>query len=85
MNSQIAAIFTVFLYILVFAIVARALLSWLPVARANPFARIVQQITDPLIEPVRRYVPRTGMIDLSPMIVIIVLYLMIIVVGRVSE
>ena len=85
MNSQIAGVFTAFLYLLIFAILARAVLSWLPVSRTNPFARIVHQITDPLIEPVRRYMPRTGMIDFSPMIVIIVLYLMIIVVGRVSE
>lgn len=85
MNSQIAAIFTAFLYLLIFAMVGRALLSWLPLARANPLVQIILQITDPLIEPVRRYMPRTGMIDFSPMIVIIVLYLMIIVVGRVSE
>ena len=45
----------------------------------------MHQITDPLIQPVRRYMPRTGMIDLSPMLVIAVLYVMIIVVGRVSN
>ena len=85
MNSTIAAIFTGFLYVLIIAIVARSLLSWFPVSRTNPFVLIVHQITDPLIQPVRRYMPRTGMIDLSPMIVIGVLYVMIIVVGRVSN
>ena len=84
MNPAIGGILTAFLYILLIAIVARALLSWFPISRSNPFVRLVHQITDPLIEPVRRRMPRTGMIDLSPMVVVIVLWLMIWVVGQVS-
>ncbi|MXX18355.1 MAG: YggT family protein [Dehalococcoidia bacterium] len=84
-NPVIADLFRAFLYILIAAIVARALLSWFPISRTNPLIRIVHQITDPLIDPVRRAMPRTGMIDLSPMIVIIVLWLMIWVVNRVSN
>ena len=85
MNPLIADLFRAFLYILLIAIVARALLSWFPISRSNPFVQLVHQITDPLIEPVRRIMPRTGVIDLSPMIVVIVLWLMIMVVGRVSN
>lgn len=85
MNPTIASLFSAFLYILLIAIVARALLSWFPISRDNPFVRLVHQITDPLIEPVRRVMPRTGMIDLSPMVVVIVIWLMILVVGRVSD
>ncbi len=85
MNPAIAAIFNAFLYILIIAIIARALLSWFPISRTNPLVQLVHQITDPLIEPVRRVMPRTGMIDLSPMIVVIVLWLMIMVVNRVSN
>ncbi len=85
MNPVIANLFSAFLYILIIAIVARALLSWFPISRDNPFVRLVHQITDPLIEPVRRVMPRTGMLDLSPMIVVIVLWLMLLVVGRVSD
>ncbi len=80
--SAIAGVITAFLYILIIAIVARALLSWFPISRNNPFVQLIHQITDPLIEPVRRLMPRTGMIDLSPMIVVILLWLMIVVVGR---
>ena len=85
MNPTIASLFSAFLYVLLIAIVARALLSWFPISRDNPFVRLVHQITDPLIEPVRRVMPRTGMIDLSPMVVVIVIWLMILVVGRVSD
>ena len=84
MNPIIADLFRAFLYILMIAIVARALLSWFPISRNNPLIQLVHQITDPLIDPVRRVMPKTGMIDLSPMAVIVLLWLMIYVVNRIS-
>ena len=85
MSPVIAQIFRAFLYILIIAMVARAILSWIPISRSNPFVQLIQQITDPLVEPVRRFMPKTGMIDLSPMLVVILLWLMIMVVNRVSN
>ena len=84
-NPLVADIFKAFLYILIAAMIARAVLSWIPISRSNPFVQLIQQITDPLIDPVRRYMPRTGRIDLSPMLVVILLWLMIIVINRVSN
>ena len=78
MNEQIALIFTTFLYVLIAAIVVRSLMSWFPnVDRNNQFVRLLDMVTEPLIEPVRRIMPRTGMIDFSAMIVIIVLVIMV--------
>lgn len=85
MNPQIAQVFTIFLYILIIAVIARSLLSWFPVSPDNQLASLLRRVTDPLIEPVRRIMPRTGMIDLSPMAVIIVLYLMIAVVNQAAS
>lgn len=82
MNSTIATIFVDFLYLLIVAMVVRALLSWFPISPRNPFVQFVSRITDPLIQPVRRVVPPLGMLDLSSMIVIVVLYVMIYVVRR---
>lgn len=82
MNHQIAQIFSAFLYLLIFAIIARSLLSWFPVSPGNRFVRLLNQFTEPLLEPVRRIMPRTGMIDLSAMVVIIILYVMLNVVTR---
>lgn len=84
LNPTIASIFTTFLYALVIAIVVRALLSWFPGAANNQFGRIVYQVTEPLLEPVRRIMPRTGIIDLSALVVIVLLYVMISVVGRLT-
>ena len=80
MNDQVALIFTVFLYLLIVAIIVRSLVSWFPIARNNEFVRLLDTVTEPLLQPVRRIMPRTGMIDFSAMIVIVVLYVMITVI-----
>jgi len=85
MNNQIAAMFVVFLYLLIGAVLVRSLMSWFPIDRNNQFVRMLDTITEPLLDPVRRLLPRTGMIDFSAMIVIIVLYLMISVVRTAAE
>ncbi len=59
--------------ILTFAIIIRALLSWFPVDPRNPLVQMLVQITEPILEPMRRIIPRLGMIDLSPMVAIILL------------
>jgi len=81
MNDQIASVFIVFLYILIAAIIVRSLLSWFPnVDRNSQWVRMLDNVTEPLIQPVRNLLPKTGMIDFSAMIVIIVLYVMITVI-----
>jgi YggT family protein len=79
-NSQLASLLSGFLYVLIIAIIIRSLLTWFPNSQNNQFSRVLTQLTDPLLLPVRRLMPRTMMIDFSPMVVILVLYLMISVV-----
>ncbi|HUV94027.1 MAG TPA: YggT family protein [Anaerolineae bacterium] len=55
------------------AIFARILLSWMPVDRGNRLVRIVYEITEPMLGPIRRVVPTLGGLDLSPMIAIILI------------
>jgi YggT family protein len=54
-------------------IFARVLLSWVDPAGRGGIARFVVQTTEPLLAPVRRLLPRTGMFDLSPLVVLLVL------------
>ena len=54
-------------------IIARALLSWFPDTRNNQLVQILNQITDRMLQPISRVVPRMGMMDFSPMIAIIIL------------
>ncbi|GIW14997.1 MAG: YggT family protein [Dehalococcoidia bacterium] len=82
MNDTVASLFTLFLWLLILAVFLRSLLSWFPISQENEAARLLYRITEPLLEPVRRVLPRTGMIDFSGMVVIILLYVMIEVVRR---
>ena len=58
------------------AIFIRAILSFFPIDPANPLVLLVHQMTEPVLAPLRRIVPRIGMIDLTPLVAIIVLQLM---------
>ena len=58
------------------AILGRVLLSWFPeVNRNNPIVVIIYQVSEPILSPLRRVVPRMGSFDLTPMIAIILLWL----------
>jgi YggT family protein len=58
------------------AVIARSLLSWFPVDQSSPIYQLLYRVTEPLIEPIRRYMPNTGMMDLSPLMAIFGLILM---------
>ena len=55
------------------AILARAVLSWFPNMRNNPFSDILMQITEPVLAPIRRVLPSMGGMDLSPLVAILLL------------
>ena len=50
------------------AIFARIILSWFPVQANNPIVVFIYAVTEPILAPIRRYMPRFGAFDLSPMI-----------------
>ncbi|MBI4788638.1 MAG: YggT family protein [Chloroflexi bacterium] len=57
-----------------FAIIARALVSWLPIDRYHPAIRILDQITEPILAPLRRVIPPLGgMMDITPIIALILI------------
>ncbi len=60
-------------WVLTILIFLRALLSWFPVDPRSRLVLLLYQLTEPILAPLRRVIPRAGMIDLSPMIAIIIL------------
>ena len=64
----------ILLQILQLAIIARALVSWIPnLGPDNTFVRILDELTEPIISPLRQIVPRVGMIDITPLVALILL------------
>ena len=72
--------------IFIFAIVIQAILSWLPNAGNSPIHSLLHSITAPVLDPIRRFVPPMGGLDLSALVGIIGLYaLRIFVVGTLTS
>lgn len=65
------------LWIYFWALIIRAILSWFPIEPYHPFIRILHQITDPVIYPLRRLIPPLGGLDLSVLILLIFIQLVI--------
>ena len=61
------------LEVLAFLIFVRAILSWFTISRYNPIIVVLDHVTEPILAPLRRIVPRIGMIDITPMVAIVIL------------
>ena len=55
------------------AIIVRAILSWFPLSPDGIMFRVasvLHTVTEPVLGPVRRVMPRVGVFDLSPLVVL---------------
>ncbi|HJN91122.1 MAG TPA: YggT family protein [Dehalococcoidia bacterium] len=61
-----------------FIILGRVLMSWVPMFTqrpldySNPLVKVLMDVTEPVLAPLRRYL-MIGMMDLSPIVVLITL------------
>lgn len=85
MHPYVAQFTMTFLTILTWAIVARALISFLPIDQGSTIYQVLFRITEPVIDPIRRVLPSTGMLDLSPLAAILLLIVLQQMVVRLSE
>ncbi|KGD63272.1 hypothetical protein Y5S_03427 [Alcanivorax nanhaiticus] len=53
------------------AVLIRVILSWVAPDPYNPMVRIIVQITEPIMAPVRKLLPPMGGFDLSPLFVLL--------------
>lgn len=57
-------------------ILIRVILSFVQINPYHPAVQMVYQLTEPILEPIRNIMPRTGMIDFSPLIALLLLGLL---------
>ena len=69
-----------FCRILSYAVFARIIISWFGISRSNIFIVILDDVTEPILRPLRRIVPMLGVFDITPMIAIGVLYIIPIII-----
>jgi YggT family protein len=72
--SMLITIVYSFVQVLIFAIFARSLLSWFPIDKNGPVFQFLDAVTDPILMPLRKIVPNIGMLDITPMVAIFVLF-----------
>ena len=74
-STDLANIIDKTFLVLTIAIVARALITWVPnlINPRGPIAEFLYTITEPILAPIRSVMPRVGMFDFTPMIAIILL------------
>ncbi len=72
--QAVASLLHILFGAVIIVIVARAVLSWVSPDPYNPIVRIIVQLSEPLLYPVRRRLPMMGGIDLSPMVIIFAVY-----------
>lgn len=70
--SQLIALF---LNIFIFAIFARAILSWIDPGSYNAASSILFSLTEPMLGVCRKMVPELGGLDLSPLVALLALQL----------
>ena len=74
--STLAYVVDIAFEVYIFILFARVICSWI---RVNPYGKVFQfifSLTEPLLAPIRRLMPKTMMLDFSPMILMFVLILL---------
>jgi YggT family protein len=66
------------LFVFVFDIVllARVVMSWFNPQLAGRFARILFDLTEPILAPIRRVLPQSQLLDFSPLVAFLLLQLL---------
>lgn len=81
---QFALFISYLLQVMAWLIIARSILSWFPNIQGNPLIQVLRQITDPILVPLQRIVPRVGMFDFTPTVAVIVLFVLSAYVGTLA-
>jgi len=71
--TSIADIFVAFISVYEWVVIISVLMSWFIRDPYHPVRQGVDNLVRPLLEPIRRVMPSTGMFDFSPIVLLILL------------
>ena len=52
-------------------VLGAVILSWVHLPSGNPVVQVVNRLTEPLLQPIRRALPALGGLDFSPLVLLI--------------
>ncbi len=75
---SVGLVLSTILRVYTFILLARVILSWVAVggggvSRDNPLVQAIYQLTDPPVNFIRQFMPQTGMMDFSVLILFILI------------
>ncbi|VAX20865.1 Cell division integral membrane protein, YggT and half-length relatives [hydrothermal vent metagenome] len=70
----VAQVLNILLTIYLWIVIIRSLITWVSPDPYNPIVQFLYRITDPALRPIQRYMPALGGIDLSPLILILLIF-----------
>lgn len=65
-------------WIFMVALIIQAIMSWVGNSYGNPMGSLLDSLTAPILDPIRKFVPLIGMVDLSPLVAILLLQVVLI-------
>lgn len=67
-------ILIILLNIYQFILLVRVLMSWFRPDPYNPIVKLLYDLTEPVLKPIREALPRTGMMDFSPLVAFLLIF-----------
>ncbi|HKO06109.1 MAG TPA: YggT family protein [Alphaproteobacteria bacterium] len=91
--GPLLTILQIALHLYIWVVIAAAIMSWLiAFGVVNTYNRVVYvindflyRLTEPALKPFRRFLPNLGGIDISPVVLILVLYFAEMVLGNIRD
>jgi YggT family protein len=72
-SGFVVVLIQVFVTVLWLVVVGRVLIGWVNPTYQGTVARFLFETTEPLLAPIRRFLPTSGMVDWSPLVLLVIL------------
>jgi len=72
---MIKGLLSLVINLLIILVLVHAIGSWLPQVRESSFYRKLDALIEPLLRPIRNVLPTYGNVDFSPLVLLLILYL----------
>ena len=76
LGESLMALLRSLIQLYTWALILVVIISWVAPGSYHPGAQLLAQITDPLLRPIRQIMPATGGLDLSPMVLMLLLFIL---------
>ncbi len=77
LRNSFYLLINVCLMALLFMLFIQAIASWIAGSQQNVAIQLISQLTEPLLTPIRRILPPSGGLDFSPMIAMVLIWLLL--------